>query len=188
MWAWDFIHDRTVDGRPLKWFSVVDEFTRECAALEVDRSLTSTEVVQTLMKSFPGYGAPHGAPKRIRSDTGAEFIATAVREWMAHGRVGPLYVGPGSPWQNVYAESFHSRLRDELLNVEEFTSLTEAKVLAKQWREDYNRWRPHSASGYQTPEALRARSNGTTRLSFTLVYRMGAGQGGSRASSFRQRW
>jgi len=151
VWAWDFIHDRTVDGRPLKWFSVVDEFTRECVALAVDRSLTSTEVVQPLMKGFARYGAPN------QSDNGSEFIAKAVRDWLAHGRVGPLYIDPGAPWQNGYAESFHSRLRDELLNLEEFTSLTEAKVLAKPWREDYNRRRPHSALGYQTPEAFRAR-------------------------------
>ena len=141
VWAWDFIHDRTVDGRALKWFSVVDEFTRECVALEVDRSVTSTEVVHHLMKCF----ARHGSPKRIRSDNGPEFIAKEVRDWLAHARVGPLYVEPGAPWQNGYAESFHSRLRDELLNVEEFTSLMEAKVLAKHWREDYNRRRPHSA-------------------------------------------
>ncbi len=165
VWAWDFIHDRTVDGRSLKWLSVVDEFTRECVALEVDRSLTSTDVVHHLMKCF----ARHGSPKRIRSDNGPEFIAKAVRDWLAHARVGPLYIDPGAPWQNGYAESFHSRLRDELLNVEEFTSLREAKVLAKQWREDYNRRRPHSALGYQTPEAFRARCSALDGHDQTLI-------------------
>ena len=87
---------------------------------------------------------------------GSEFIARAVGDWLAHASVGPLYIEPGAPWQNGYAESFHSRLWDELLNIEEFTSVREAKVLAKQWREDYNRRRPHSALGYQTPEAFRA--------------------------------
>lgn len=123
VWAWDFIHDRTVDGRSLKWLSVVDEFTRECVVLEVERSLTSTDVVHHLMKCF----SRHGSPKRIRSDNSPEFIARAVGDWLAHASVGPLYIEPGAPWQNGYAESFHSRLRDELLNTEEFTSLMEAK-------------------------------------------------------------
>ena len=165
VWAWDFIHDRTVDGRALKWFSVVDEFTRECVLLEVERSLTWTEVVHHLMKSF----ARHGSPKRMRSDNGSEFIAKAVRNWLAHASVGPLYVDPGAPWQNGYAESFHSRLRDDLLNLEEFTSLTEAKVLAKQCRQDYNRRRPHSALGYQTPEAFRARCREIDGQDQTLI-------------------
>jgi len=165
VWAWDFTHDRTVDGRVLKWFSVVDEFTRECVLLEVERSLTWTEVVHHLMKSF----ARHGSPKRMRSDNGSEFIAKAVRNWLAHASVGPLYVDPGAPWQNGYAESFHSRLRDDLLNLEEFTSLTEAKVLAKQCRQDYNRRRPHSALGYQTPEAFRSRCSAIDGQDQTLI-------------------
>ena len=139
--------------------------TPHAACAEVERSLTWTEVVHHLMKSF----ARHGSPKRMRSDNGSEFIAKAVRNWLAHASVGPLYVDPGAPWQNGYAESFHSRLRDDLLNLEEFTSLTEAKVLAKQCRQDYNRRRPHSALGYQTLEAFRSRCREIDGQDQTLI-------------------
>lgn len=147
VWAWDFIHDTTEGGGPLKWLSVVDEYTRECLVLEVRRSLTAPAVVEVL-RAVVGQ---RGWPRHIRSDNGPEFIAAAIREWLAGSRARALYVEPGSPWENGYAESFHSRLRDELLNAELFASLAEARLLAAEWKEAYNRERPHSGLGYQTP-------------------------------------
>lgn len=147
VWAWDFIHDRSADGRPLKWLSVVDEYTRECLVLEVRRSLTATAVVALLAELME----QRGAPIHIRSDNGPEFIAQAIHQWLKGAQVETLYIEPGAPWENGYAESFHSRLRDELLNAEMFTSLAEAQMLAKEWQQAYNQERPHSSLGYQTP-------------------------------------
>jgi transposase InsO family protein len=147
VWAWDFIHDRTEDGRPLKWLSVVDEYTRECLVLEVRRGLPAAAVIELLAKVV----RQRGWPGHIRSDNGPEFIAAAIRRWLAGAGVQTLYIAPGAPWENGYAESFHSRLRDELLNAELFTSLREAQLLAKEWQCDYNHNRPHSALAYRTP-------------------------------------
>jgi len=147
VWAWDFLHDRTSDGRPLKWLTVVDEFTRECVALEVGRGMTAAGVAAVL----DGVVAERGAPEHIRSDNGPEFIAKAIRSWMSSAGVTTLYIEPGSPWENGYAESFNSKVRDELLNVEEFTSLLEARVLGREWRRAYDHERPHSSLGYMTP-------------------------------------
>jgi transposase InsO family protein len=147
VWAWDFIHDRTSDGRPLKWLSVVDEYTRECVALEVRRSMSAKRVTEILALVIRG----RGAPVHIRSDNGPEFIAQEIRKWLAVAKVGPLYIEPGSPWENGYAESFHSKLRDELLDREDFSSLLEARVLSAAWRQEYDQQRPHSSLGYQTP-------------------------------------
>jgi putative transposase len=152
VWAWDFVHDRTADGRPLKWLSVVDEFTRECVALEVRRGMTAEAVVAILA----GLVRERGAPGHVRSDNGPEFIARAIRDWLGRAGVAALYIEPGSPWENGYAESFHSRLRDELLDREEFGSLLEAQVLGKEWRHGYNHERPHSSLGYRTPAAFAA--------------------------------
>jgi putative transposase len=148
VWAWDFIHDRTADGRALKWLSVVDEYTRECLVLEVRRGLTARAVVGVLSAVARG----RGMPRHIRSDNGPEFIARAIRSWLEASSVEALYIAPGSPWENGYAESFHSRLRDELLDREEFGGLLEARVLAKEWQAAYNRERPHGSLGYRTPE------------------------------------
>ena len=152
VWAWDFIHDRTEDGRALKWLSVVDEFTRECLALEVNRSMRSPDVIDVLIELLH----VRGVPEHIRSDNGSEFIATALRKWLSSANVRTLYIDPGTPWQNGYAESFHSRLRDELLNAERFTNLAEAKHLATQWRLGYNHRRPHSSLGYVAPATFAA--------------------------------
>ncbi len=156
VWAWDFIHDRTAGGGPLKWLSVVDEHTRECLTLEAGRSLKSEDVIEELTHLF----RERGIPECIRSDGGPEFMAKAIREWLAAIGVEVLYVEPGSPWENGYAESFHSRLRDELLNVEMFTSVREAKAMGAAWRREYNQERPHSALGYLTPAAFMARCMG----------------------------
>ena len=152
VWAWDFIHDRTAEGRPLKWLSIVDEYTRECLALEVGRGMTADRVIEVLAELF----AVRGVPEHIRSDNGPEFIAGAIRSWLAQAGVEALYIEPGSPWENGYAESFHSRLRDELLNREEFTTLAEARALSTAWRLEYNHRRPHSSLGYQTPAEFAA--------------------------------
>jgi transposase InsO family protein len=153
VWAWDFIHDRTEDGRPLKWLSVVDESTRECLVLEVRRGLPAEAVIALLAKAVQH----RGWPGHIRSDNGPEFIAAAIRRWLEDAGVQTWYIAPGAPWENGYAESFHSRLRDELLNAELFTSLREAQLLAKEWRQDYNHQRPHSALAYQTPAEFASR-------------------------------
>ena len=147
VWAWDFLHDRTSDGRPLKWFTLVDEYTRECLAPEVGRGMTARAVLAVLA----GVVRERGTPAHIRSDNGPEFIAKVVRAWMAEAGLGTLYIDPGAPWENGYAESFNSKVRDELLNAEEFTSLLEARVLAKEWKRDYNQVRPHSSLGYRAP-------------------------------------
>lgn len=152
VWAWDFIHDRTEDGRTLKWLSIVDEHTRECLALECRRSFVSGDVIDVLRELF----ILRGVPKHVRSGNGPEFIAKAIRAWMESANVQTLYIAPGSPWENGYAESFHGRLRDELLEGELFTCLAEAKMLSEQWRLEYNHRRPHSSLGYVTPASFAA--------------------------------
>jgi putative transposase len=153
VWAWDFVFDHTTSGSQLKWLSIVDEYTRECLALKVERSITSEDVIDTLAELF----AMRGVPKCIRSDNGPEFIAHGIRRWLGRVDVETLYIEPGSPWENGYAESFHSRLRDEFLALEVFESLTVAQRLTRQWREDYNHHRPHSSLGYVTPIEFAAR-------------------------------
>jgi transposase InsO family protein len=150
VWSYDFVMDQTQDGRRLKMLPVVDEYTRECLSIEVARHLTAGEVIATLEKLFQ----KRGAPRYIRSDNGPEFVATAVKEWLAKSNVETLYIEPGSPWQNAYSESFNSRFRDELLEREVFTSLVEAQVLVETYRCEYNTERPHSSLRYQTPAAF----------------------------------
>jgi transposase InsO family protein len=152
VWAWDFIHDRTEDGRAIKWLSIVDEYTRECLALEAARSFKSGDVIDVLIDLLH----VRGVPKHVRSDNGPEFIARAIRAWLSSANVKTLYIDPGAPWQNGFAESFHGRLRDELLDAELFTCLREAKLLSTQWRLDYNHRRPHSSLGYRTPAEFAA--------------------------------
>lgn len=147
MWSYDFTLDQTEDGKRLKLMPVVDEFTRECHTIEVERSITAQDVIATLGYLFQ----VHGEPEYIRSDNGPEFIANAVRQWLAEAGVQTLYIEPGSPWENAYVESFNGKLEDELLGRELFTSLTEAKVLIEQYRLEYNHERPHSVLDDQTP-------------------------------------
>ena len=153
VWCYDFLKDRTTDGRPLKLLPIEDEYTRECLALDVARSITARDVIRTLARLF----AERGAPSFIRSDNGPEFIAQAIRDWLARSGVQTLYIAPGAPWENAYSESLNSRLRDELLNRELFTSVLEAKVITEDYRQEYNQQRPHSALGYQTPAAFAGR-------------------------------
>ena len=150
VWSFDFCHDRTGDGRGLKIFSVIDEFTRRCLMIETQRRITGTEVV-SLLKSLMKL---HGVPEHVRCDNGPEFVCSAVRAWLRRSNVSALYVAPGSPWENGYAESYHARLRDEMLNREEFGTLAQAQSLLEIWRDEYNNRRPHGALGYVTPEAF----------------------------------
>lgn len=152
VWAWDFVFDRTTNGSALKWLSIVDEHTRECLALKPARSITSKDVIDTLAELF----AMRGVPKHIRSDNGPEFVADAIRDWLKPLNIETLYIEPGSPWQNGYAESFHSRFRDEFLAIEEFETLDAARRLTQAWKEDYNGFRPHSSLAYRTPSAFAA--------------------------------
>ena len=147
VWSYDFIFDRTRDGRPIKILTVIDEFSRECLELKVARKLKSDDVIDTLNELF----LERGVPENIRSDNGSEFIAEELRDWLDKLDVKPLYIEPGSPWENGFVESFHSRFRDELLNRELFDTLLEAQVVIKDWREDYNTIRPHSSLGYKPP-------------------------------------
>jgi transposase InsO family protein len=153
VWTWDFIFDRTSDGRSLKWLSLVDEFTRECLSLEARRAMTAEEIREILAGVVARRGAP---PHRVRSDNGPEFAAEAVRSYLEAAGSGTLYVAPASPWQNGFAESFHSKLRDEFLELEEFESVPQAQALAALWKEEYNTRRPHSSLGYLTPAEFSA--------------------------------
>jgi transposase InsO family protein len=146
------VFDRTEDGRQLKFLPILDEFTREDLALEVDRSITGEDVVDTLEYLFQ----VHGEPEFIRSDNGPEFVSEVVRKWLKDSGVRTLFIEPGSPWENAYSEAFNSRLRDEFLNQELFTCLTEARVLAERYRVYHNLDRPHSSLDYQTPAEFAA--------------------------------
>lgn len=152
VWCYDFVKDQTTNGRPLKFLPIEDEYTRECLALEVARSIKANDVVETLRHLLE----VRGAPKYIRSDNGPEFIAAAIKTFLKESGVATLYIEPGSPWQNAYSESFNSRFRDELLNAELFTSVLEAKVVCEEFKLAYNHRRPHSGLGYQTPAAFAA--------------------------------
>ena len=147
VWSYDFVQDRTHDGKKFRMLTVIDEFTRRCLAIPVARSLKSDDVLACLTGLF----TIHGPPDHIRSDNGSEFTANAVRDWLARVDVKTLFITPGSPWENGYNESFNGKLRDELLNLEIFYTLAEAKVLVEQWRRHYNTVRPHSSLNYRPP-------------------------------------
>ena len=147
VWSYDFVMDRTHDGRAFRMLTVIDEFTRQSLAIYVDRKLTSESVLDCISDLF----IKHGPPEHIRSDNGAEFTAQAVRYWLNRLGVKTLFIEPGSPWENGYNESFNGKLRDELLNTEIFHTLKEAKVLIERWRQHYNTIRPHSSLGYRPP-------------------------------------
>ena len=147
VWAYDFVQDRTHDGRNFRMLCVVDEFTREALAIRVERRLGSAEVLEVLAELM----LERGVPAHIRSDNGPEFVATAVREWVAAVGAETAYIEPGSPWENGHVESFNSKLRDELLDGEIFYTLREAQVLIEAWRRHHNALRPHSALGWRPP-------------------------------------
>ncbi len=150
--SWDYVYDRTVSGSQLKWLSIVDEYTRERLGLNVDRGITSEDVIDTLSELF----AMRGVPKHIRSDNGPEFIAHALRRSLGQVAVDAMYIEPGSPWENGDAESFHGRLRDEFLATQIFDGVRAAQTLTASWRAEYSTPRPHSSLGYQTPARFAA--------------------------------
>jgi transposase InsO family protein len=147
VWSYDFVTARTADGRAFRMLTIIDEYTRECLAILVGRRLTSEDAIDQLFNLF----ILRGIPEHIRSDNGPEFTAKVIRKWLERLGVKTLFIEPGSPWENGYIESFNGKLRDELLNREIFTTLTEAKVLIADWRKEYNKIRPHSALGYRPP-------------------------------------
>lgn len=152
VWTWDFIADATVRGGALRMLTILDEYTRECHVLHVDRSLRARDVLTWLEQAIQ----VHGAPQFIRSDNGPEFIARIVQRWLAQNRIKTLYIDPGSPWQNGFVESFHGRFRDECLNREQLWTLTEARVVVEDFRQEYNQVRPHSRLGYLSPRCFAA--------------------------------
>jgi len=152
VWAFDFQFDQTADGRALKLLNIVDEFTRESLAMLVGRSIDADSVVATLERLL----GERGAPELLRMDNGPEMTAHALRDWCGRSGTGTVFIEPGSPWQNPFVESFHSRVRDELLDVEEFSCLAEARVVIGDWQQDYNRRRPHSALGMKAPAVFAA--------------------------------
>jgi transposase InsO family protein len=152
VWSIDFMFDTTEDGRQVKFMPVIDEYTRECLAIDVSRGITSERVIEALRRLF----ARHGAPANLRSDNGPEFVAGALRTYLAKANVQTRYIEPGAPWQNGYIESFNNTFRDELLNREIFTTVLEAEVLSEQFRKRYNEYRPHSSLDYATPAAYAA--------------------------------
>jgi putative transposase len=147
VWSYDFVEDRTHDGRKIRMLNVMDEFTHECLSIRVARRLNSTDVIDVLSDLF----ILRGVPGHVRSDNGPEFIAKAVQDWITAVGAKTAYIAPGSPWENGYVESFNARLRDELLNGEIFYSLREAQTVIESWRRHYNTIRPHGSLGYKPP-------------------------------------
>jgi putative transposase len=147
VWSYDFVEDRTHDGRKFRLLNVLDEFTRECLAIRVGRRLKAADVIDVLSDLF----ILRGVPAHIRSDNGPEFVAKAVQGWIAAVGAKTAYIAPGSPWENGYVESFNARLRDELLEGEIFYSLREAEVAIESWRRHYNTVRPHASLGFRPP-------------------------------------
>jgi transposase InsO family protein len=147
VWSYDFMADRTSDGRKLRLLTIIDEYSRECLAIDVGRKMTSDHVMHRLTQLF----VERGVPAYLRSDNGGEFTATAIREWLGEVGVGTLYIEPGSPWENGYGESFNGKLRDEFLNPEQFDTVLETRVLADRFKKHYNTARPHSSLDYRPP-------------------------------------
>lgn len=147
VWSWDFVMDRTDDGRPIKMLTLIDEYTKECLAIQVARRIRASDVIDI----FADVMVERGVPTFIRSDNGPEMVAKVLRKWLARVGTQTAYIMPGSPWENGYCESFNGKLRNELLDGEIFYTLREAQVIVEQWRWHYNRIRPHSALGYRPP-------------------------------------
>lgn len=147
VWSYDFMVERTHTGRPFRILNVIDEYTRECLAVRVRTHLDHKDVQECLTELF----CARGVPVHLRSDNGPEFIASPLRKWLGRLSVKPLFIEPGSPWENGYIESFNGKMRDELLNREIFYTLREAEILTERWRKEYNHIRPHSSLGYRSP-------------------------------------
>lgn len=150
VWSYDFVSDRLANGKKIRMLTVIDEYSRKCLSIKVAHRLNSDDVLDVLSDLF----LIHGMPAFIRSDNGAEFTATMLRDWLTKLKVRTAFITPGSPWENGYNERFNGSLRDECLNGESFHSLHEAKIIIEQWRKEYNHIRPHSALNYQPPAPL----------------------------------
>ncbi|MEN5084016.1 IS3 family transposase [Bosea sp. TWI1241] len=146
-WSYDFVEDRTHDGRKYRMLNIIDEFTHECLAIRIDRRLKAIDVIDVLSDLF----ILRGVPEHIRSDNGPEFVAKAVQAWIGAVGAKTAYIAPGSPWENGFIESFNARLRDELLDGEIFYTLAEAKIIVESWRRHFNTVRPHGSLGYKPP-------------------------------------
>jgi putative transposase len=151
VWAYDFVFDACADGRAIKCLTVVDEWTRECLAIDVAGGIRSTRVIEVLSKLV----SVHGAPRVLRSDNGPEFVSSAVLRWLADERIDTAHIDPGKPWQNGTDESFNGRFREECLDLEWFRNREEARVLIEAWRTHYNSVRPHSSLRYLTPDEFK---------------------------------
>ncbi|KQK31376.1 integrase [Bosea thiooxidans] len=147
VWSYDFVEDRTHDGRKYRMLNIIDEFTHECLAIRIDRRLKAIDVIDVLSDLF----ILRGVPEHVRSDNGPEFVAKAVQEWISAVGAKTAYIAPGSPWENGFIESFNARLRDELLDGEIFYTLAEAKIIVESWRRHFNTVRPHGSLGYKPP-------------------------------------
>jgi putative transposase len=156
VWSLDFVHDRTYYGQKLKMLTIVDEFTRECLEIRVEKRMKSQEVIETLDEIV----TDRGAPKYLRSDNGSEFVSSLTTEWLKEKGVEPIHIEPGCPWENGFVESFNGKLREECLNEEIFWSRAEAQVLVDWWRQSYNQDRPHSSLGFKTPAEFANLNNG----------------------------
>jgi len=162
VWAYDFVHDSCADGKKLKCLTMIDEFTRECLAIDVAGSIRSARVIEVLTRLV----SVHGAPAFLRSDNGPEFVSTAILAWLAEAKIDTALIDPGKPWQNGADESFNGKCRDECLSMEYFRSRTEARVLIEIWRRHYNDVRPHSSLKYRTPNEFRRHHESTHQGAF----------------------
>jgi putative transposase len=151
VWAYDFVFDACANGQQIKCLTIVDEFTRECLAIDVAGSIRSRRVIEVLTQLI----SIHGAPRYLRSDNGPEFVSRAVLEWLAETGIQTALIDPGKPWQNGADESFNGKLRDECLSLEWFRSRAEARVVIENWRRHYNAVRPHSSLAYLTPHEFK---------------------------------
>jgi len=147
VWSYDFIAERTGDGRWPRMLNVIDEYTRECLIIHAGRQITSHDVLEVLAELF----VTRGTPDFIRSDNGLEFVAESIRGWLQRVGVKTVFIEPGSPWENGYIESFNGKFRDELLNGEIFDTVLEARIITERWRQIYNKIKPHSSLGYRPP-------------------------------------
>ncbi len=164
VWTYDFVFDQSLSGKSLKMFTLIDEYTRQCLAVEVGVSIKSERVRQILQRVC----SEKGKPEKIRSDNGSEFIGKAVNDWLAENGIKPLLIEPGKPWQNGKGESFNGKLRDECLSREWFSSVKEAQVVIEGWRYFYNQERPHSSLGYLTPNEFKLQAESNKSLSIQL--------------------
>jgi putative transposase len=158
VWAYDFVFDACANGQQIKCLTVVDEYTRECLAIDVAGSIRSHRVIEVLAQLI----STHGAPRYLRSDNGPEFVSRALLQWMQQENIETALIDPGKPWQNGADESFNGKLRDECLRLEWFRSRTEARVVIENWRRHYNAVRPHSSLNYLTPHAFKQQHHPST--------------------------